>query len=137
MQLPEVLYRKSVTNARSTLFIQLEKSDNDETTTGISNITYESAWKIACLHSKWINGILGQHLQKEDFQNLGSASRVVVAFLSDNCPDLLLSLIGCLMVDVSIYNNIQVIPALLNYRWTAHDIVNALSLDSSDEKKKF
>ena len=70
-------------------------------------LTYHSAWQALLEHEAWI-----QH-------NVAMNTKIVVAYLSGNSIDLMLSMLACMNVD-------HVTVALLNTRWTPGEMASAL-----------
>ena len=121
-------------------------------------LSYDTCWDILHIHRKWIlNQIISvrDDAWKKDVHNIilsPSPSQpkddVVIAYLADNSPDLLLSLLGC--IDLahcsSNTNNIidnsereeaalSLLPAMINVRWTPLEIQRALRVHNDNNNQ--
>mmetsp|Transcript_30308 Transcript_30308/g.90286 ORF Transcript_30308/g.90286 Transcript_30308/m.90286 type:complete len:861 (-) Transcript_30308:36-2618(-) len=113
-------------------------------------VTYSEARAASDEHRAWIERRVEEELSSLLFaeteaaatRNATTAGDVVVAYLSGNCPDLLLSALGCTDARVRVAKRaattergddfdvvgdvIDVRPALLNFRWTPSEIARAV-----------
>jgi acyl-CoA synthetase (AMP-forming)/AMP-acid ligase II len=88
------------------------------TAVGDRILTYEAAWNVLLQHKSWLESVVGEEA-KED---------VVVAYLSGNSVDMLLSmLVACSSLD-------NVTVALLNTRWTPSEMAGALETRNATAK---
>ncbi len=117
--LPSILHRSSKIYGNQ-LFIESYHDTNHHNINN-NNITYKKGYELTKRHQKWIHDVIIQsHSQnQEDEQN----EEIVIAYLSYNSPDLLLSILGCMHMNVRI--------AMLNTRWSAKEIAQALSVKES------
>lgn len=74
-----------------------------------STLTYNNAEHALKQHKRWIRNVIGDE----------ESDLMVVAYLSWNSADMLLSLLACI-------NCSGVLPALLNVRWTPNEMASAL-----------
>ena len=133
---------------------------------GHQNLSYATCWNILHLHKKWLlnqaislrhdcNDVLTTKRDSNDEHRQLHKNEiiiiddVVIGYLADNSPDLLLSLLGC--IDLTTRNNEQhddddlplPLPAMINVRWTPLEIQQALRVhhattdisDGNDEQR--
>lgn len=121
---------------------------------GRQNLSYASCWNILHLHKKWLlnqaislchdcNDVLTKRDSNDKHRQLKKneiiIDDVVISYLADNSPDLLLSLLSC--IDLTTRNTEQhddndddvmlsslplPLPAMINVRWTPLEIQRAL-----------
>ena len=115
------LYRSAILNPDDPLFVIPGDSVDDEVV-----IDYATAWNITLQYRDWILQLAQQILADCNSEN-GIDREVVVAFLSPNTPQYLLSILGSMVINYT--SNIKILPALLNARWGARDVY--LALDQS------
>ncbi len=120
-----------------------------------SIITYKDAYALSCRHQEWIEDKVLNHeifrRQQKKYvseeidlatsnKNVESHVEVVIAYLSSNSPDLLLSIFGAIALrrkamTIVEKNGIQIQVririALLNFRWSSREIATALSVRGS------
>mmetsp|Transcript_13475 Transcript_13475/g.16331 ORF Transcript_13475/g.16331 Transcript_13475/m.16331 type:complete len:623 (-) Transcript_13475:820-2688(-) len=99
------------------------------------SLTYEDAQWYSLCHREWIKHLIQQNVPF----SCGHDIDIVISYLSQNTPQLLLSLIGCVGIG---HMNIgrskrKINTAMLNVRWSAKEIAQALSTkhDNNIEKK--
>jgi acyl-CoA synthetase (AMP-forming)/AMP-acid ligase II len=93
-------------------------------------LTCESFWKCLLLHQTWLQNTIHSTITSMIIDNsLSSVDDIVVAYLSSNSIDMLLSVLACTSEATALNN---VIPALLNTRWTTQEIIS--SLQQHEEK---
>jgi len=81
-------------------------------------LTYEAAWNVLLQHESWLESLVGDEANAD----------VVVAYLSGNSVDMLLSiLVACSSLD-------NVTVALLNTRWTPSEMAGALETRNAKAK---
>lgn len=85
---------------------------------GTCILTYESAWQVLLEHEAWLK-------QYVTCQNTASRQNIVVAYVSGNSIDFLLSILACMNL-----SNDNITVALLNTRWTPSEM--AASLQTND-----
>jgi len=123
----------------NTLFVSPPKSNNNFGNKTV--VTTYSQGQILCQKlTGWIANKILQILQDALIEKANEKSKtllgveVLVAFLSGNSPQAILSLIACLgicFMDESSYK-ITFLPVLLNARWTAKEVTSVLSCASDD-----
>ena len=97
-------------------------------------ISYSEGWSYACKYRAWIAHKVEAVIQKANYE---VNEEIVVAFLSANSPEFLLSLIGCFdLSGVRMNGKLRIVPALLNARWSANDIFQALNHSSCELSQK-
>ena len=127
--IPELFHSVSQTIPSSTCCcIVNEDAKEDDTNERRSRIlTYEGAWDCIKWHQAIIQNIIAkltaEHDEDDDDQD------IVIAFLSGNSIDMLLSMIACTSIPAP-----KVTIALLNTRWTSTEMVQALKSKSKNAK---
>ena len=81
-------------------------------------LSYASLRQCLLLHEKWLSQTI--HSKVADC-GLGTVDDIVVAYISGNSPDMLMSVLAC-----SSPESIPAIPALLNTRWTPSEMMASL-----------
>mmetsp|Transcript_12556 Transcript_12556/g.26461 ORF Transcript_12556/g.26461 Transcript_12556/m.26461 type:complete len:646 (-) Transcript_12556:726-2663(-) len=100
-------------------------------------LSYASFGKCLDLHQEWLRDTIqnaSTSVATDDNQSLlppGSIDDIVIAYISGNCPDGLLSVLACTSSTLQ-----PAIPALLNTRWTPSEMIHSLrsSGDNNDAK---
>lgn len=134
MHLSDALRRSCRVYSPSTLFLDQESN---------TNVTYKSAWDIILCHAKWIHQQIKDTITPTAIfttNPINNAPLIVIAYLSSNHPDLFLSVMGCIHLnhhfhDPSQESSFHVLPAMLNFRWTAHEIARALSASDQNNRQ--
>eukprot|EP00985_Skeletonema_marinoi_P014607 scaffold7421_cov120-Skeletonema_marinoi.AAC.2 len=122
---------------------------------GNQTLSYDTCWDILHQHKKWIrNKIISVHddaWKKDECASSSSPSRlendIVIGYLADNSPDLLLSMLGCIDLTHCSGNNsssdkcerkeaLSPIPAMINVRWTPLETQRALRVHTDKSKKQ-
>ena len=147
------LKRSAVVHGSSVLFAQQQQptklnSNLDDNLQLQETITYAQAWEITRRHKRWIQNVARGHLSSCKILCNTSArdNEVVIAYLSANSPEFLMSMMACMDHNSSRScctkhnNNDEVVcarylPALLNARWSAHDIALALNHEGAASTK--
>jgi len=103
------------------------------------NLTYKQSFEIIKVHEQWLLSTVHTQLpalpHKHDATNRNSSIQlndikvkdVIIAYLSDNEPDLLLSMLACINLTTTSDDSTNVLPAMINARWTPKEIDKALS----------
>jgi fatty-acyl-CoA synthase len=87
-------------------------------------LTCESFWKCLLLHQTWLQNTIHSTVMSMVIDDSSSSvDDIIVAYLSTNSIDMLLSVLACTSAATSLNN---VIPALLNTRWTTQEIISSL-----------
>jgi acyl-CoA synthetase (AMP-forming)/AMP-acid ligase II len=97
-------------------------------------LSYASLSKSLRLHQLWLQNTIGGVVDRFGGRNGWPGSpnvspdslNIVVAYLSTNSVDMLLSVLACTSSTLSTPLSSEIIPALLNTRWTSAEIVDAL-----------
>ncbi|KAL7489344.1 hypothetical protein ACHAW6_014930 [Cyclotella cf. meneghiniana] len=112
-------------------------------------LTYERFWDVTDRHKEWLMEQIDRVLLEcfphdvtdgsgaDSITSLGgtAASRgkqvsdIIIAYLSENSPDLLMNLLGCMDLTEERYCNANggALPAMMNVRWTPLEIARVLS----------
>ena len=140
MHLSKAFERSCKVFGPSKLFVD---QDNNTST------DYKTAWEVSFQHAVWIKknidivttttstqseSLLRSQAEFINDEIIVSKKRypnVIIAYLSQNCPDLLLSIFGCFHLMYNMKSNIT--PAMLNFRWTSKQIAQSLSIDDIEE----
>lgn len=128
-------------------------SDNDDE---IIDMRYGECIDIIANHERWLMDAIHHHLPRNEnvVFNVNQYNEkntiiddVVVGYLSDNSPELLLSVLACIKLTLTINNNVPIrpgkrklklLPAMIHCRWTPTEIKQALhpSLLSTNNEEK-
>ncbi|KAL7437650.1 hypothetical protein ACHAXM_005741 [Skeletonema potamos] len=118
------------------------------------SLSYDTCWDIVHLHKKWIsNKIISARddaWKIDEHIKLSSQPKidVVIGYLADNSPDLLLSMLGCIDLAhcTSTKSNssdsnecakaLSPLPAMINVRWTPFEIQQALRVHADNIEKE-
>ena len=121
---------------------------------GNQTLSYDTCWDILHQHKKWIrNKIISVHddAWKKDGYVSSSSSQtendIVIGYLADNSPDLLLSMLSCIDLTHCSGNNsssdkcerkeaLSPLPAMINVRWTPLETQRALRVNIDKSKKQ-
>lgn len=79
-------------------------------------LSYSSMWRCIEKHEQWLCEVINSMLESD------SRDDIVVAYISTNSIDMLLSILAC----SSSLSHQKALPALLNFRWTAIEMATAL-----------
>lgn len=112
-----------------------------------NNLTYKQSFEIINEHECWLQRTINDQLNKascdDHTKSLNSnndikINDVIIAYLSDNSPDLLLSVLACIHLTTTKDTKAQLLPAMLNGRWTPREMERALkpSLAMINNNKK-
>ena len=143
--LTEALQRSSINAGKSPLF-----SIGDR-----QYLSYNTSWDILHRHKKWIHNKIISCVRddawKNDEHDVASSSpsqpfenNIVIGYLADNSPDLLLSMLGCIDLTHCTGNKnssdkcdaLSPLPAMINVRWTPLEIQRALRVRTNETVKK-
>ena len=99
-----------------------------------NNLTYKQSFEIINEHECWLQRTINHQLNKASYDKIND---VIIAYLSDNSPDLLLSVLACIHLTTK-DTKAQLLPAMLNGRWTPREMERALkpSLAMINNNKK-
>jgi acyl-CoA synthetase (AMP-forming)/AMP-acid ligase II len=125
---------------------------------GKQNLSYEACWDILHLHKKWIRNetksVCDDAWKIDGGHNTSSPpsqpkNELVIGYLADNSPDLLLSMLGCIDLAHRSSNNnnssdnnneceeaLSPLPAMINVRWTPLEIQRALRVYTDNKNKQ-
>lgn len=125
---------------------------------GNQKLSYDSCWDTLQLHKNWIrNKIISvrHDAWKSDghYVNVVASpsqpeNDIVIGYLADNSPDLLLSMLGCIDLThcgvatstgddtCKLEEALSPLPAMINVRWTPLEIQRALRVHTEDNTKK-
>ena len=117
---------------------------------GHQTLGYATCWEILHLHKNWIYDKVislchDDMLKKDDNERHQLKKKdgdgvVIIGYLSDNSPDLLLSLLGCIDLTTAYQRYMstppQLLPALINVRWMPLEIQRALRVNADKKKKQ-
>jgi len=122
---------------------------NDEETRPLRGgpLTYRRCWQLVADHRRWLRAAIAKQHRAAMMADRGVASSddaveakdVVVGYLGNNAPDLLLSALACLQLtaDGDVCPRATVLPAMINGRWTPAEVERALrprrAEDAEDE----
>jgi len=110
-----------------------------------NNLTYEQCFEIINEHESWLLSTI--HTQLQSLPHIHNRSTsiqlndievkdVIIGYLSDNEPDLLLSMLACINLTTStLDDSSNILPAMINARWTPKEITKALSPSTSSMEK--
>ena len=88
-------------------------------------LSYSSFGTCLMLHQEWLQTTIHKEILRCTSSNRGTVSSfiddVVIAYISGNSPDMLLSVLACSSPEVK-----PAIPALLNTRWTPSEMIASL-----------
>lgn len=118
-------------------------------------LSYDTCWDILHRHKKWIRNkiiCVRDDAWKKDEHVASSPSQpsendIVIGYLADNSPDLLLSMLGCIdLTQCSANKNssdkcdldeaLSPLPAMINVRWTPLEIQRALRVHTDENMEK-
>lgn len=116
MKLSSILKRSSSIHPQSSFI-----------TTENQSVTYNESWMKVLLYRKWLKA----NITSSNSTSIGHTN-TVLAFLSNNTPELFLSVIAStdLNVEKDMYKSVETV--LLNVRWSAKEISNALAIPKED-----
>ena len=109
-----------------------QSSSNDGARTP-NILSYSSLTNCLALHKEWLQGIIQEAsirclrstnpstTNDDDLPPLDSIDDIVVAYVSGNSPDMLMSILACSSPETN-----PAIPALLNTRWTPSEMIASL-----------
>ena len=104
------------------------------------NLTYKQCFEIINEHENWLLSTIHTQLQSLPYIHTNNSiilkdnskiKDVIIGYLSDNVPDLLLSMLACINLTSTLADS-KVLPAMINARWTPKEIEKALSPSTSD-----
>lgn len=97
-------------------------------------ITYNQGRALARKHEGWIKDVIINSQLQRGISDERQKIEVVIAYLSFNSPELLLSLLGCINIGTLKIgqHECMVRVAMLNARWSAKEITQALSVEKSN-----
>lgn len=98
------------------VFSIFQKAGGDDT----HRFTYGDARICLETHSRWLLQRLQSHAVKDSRSTSSQTPSTVVAYISENSLDLILSVVSCTSSSVS------ALPALINTRWSAQEMSRAL-----------
>ncbi len=95
-------------------------------------LSYSSLTNCLALHKKWLQDIIQEAVIRclrstnpstpnDELPSLDSIDDIVVAYISGNSPDMLMSILACSSPETN-----PAIPALLNTRWTPSEMIASL-----------
>ena len=87
-----------------------------------NNLTYKQSFEIINEHECWLQRTINHQLNKASYDKIND---VIIAYLSDNSPDLLLSVLACIHLTTTKDTKAQLLPAMLNGRWTPREMERA------------
>jgi len=162
-ELFNILHSLAMTDS-SSLTVELQHASSNNYNVGnapllfsIGNnqsLSYDTCWDIVHLHKKWIsNKIISARddaWKIDEHIKLSSQPKidVVIGYLADNSPDLLLSMLGCIDLAhcTSTKSNssdsnecakaLSPLPAMINVRWTPFEIQQALRVHADNIEKE-
>ena len=111
-----------------------------------NNLTYKQCFEIIDEHEQWLLSTIHTQLQSlpriHDGTNINNSIQpnsnvkdVIIGYLSDNEPDLLLSMLACINLTSSKLDDSKVLPAMINARWTPKEIDKALSPSATSKDR--
>lgn len=119
------------------------------------HLSYDTSWDILHRHKKWIHNKIISCVRddawKKDEDEVASSSpsqpfenNIVIGYLADNSPDLLLSMLGCIDLthcsgnknSSDKFDALSPLPAMINVRWTPLEIQRALRVHINETVKK-
>lgn len=120
---------------------------------GDQTLSYDSCWDALQLHKNWIRNKIRSvrhDAWKKDGHDVDAQleSDTVIAYLADNSPDLLLSMMGCIDLTHCSESNssgdnkckleeaLSPLPAMINVRWTPLEIQRALRVHTDTNTKQ-
>ena len=98
------------------------------------SLTYKQCFQIIIPeHEQWLQSTIMRqqlrHEQNNDYArtNNTKVKDVIIAYLSDNSADLLLSVLACMNLTLAIsVSEVSILPAMINGRWTPKEMERAL-----------
>lgn len=150
-----ILFSNLRNNHRPTRFpttpVEGTKTDSDNDN-AIIDMSYGECIDIIANHERWLNDAIHHHLPNEnDVVNENRHNEkntiiddIIVGYLSDNSPELLLSVLACIKLTLTINNTpirpgkrkMKLLPAMIHCRWTPTEIKQALQPSSSSLNKE-
>ncbi|KAL7512559.1 hypothetical protein ACHAXN_009600 [Cyclotella atomus] len=118
-------------NAASPAFFISQSENGNGTVANGKNyqiLTYDDCWDIVDQQKRWLLKEIHQ-VTRDVAANDQAHQDVIVGYLSDNSPNLLTSLLGCIdLTKLDFPNALNgIIPAMMNVRWTPLEIARVLS----------
>lgn len=96
---------------------------------GNESVTYKKAFHLYEQYKLWIWRGIQSAIQKIEGQHV----EIVVTFLSRNTPELLLFILACIDISGSYENGgFHIYTAMLNIRWSATEMAQALKINAED-----
>jgi len=146
--LTQKLRRCSTSSDDSILFHHQQSVSNNKRRRHSNNLTYKQCFEIINEHEQWLLSTIHTQLQSQpnihDATNRNrsiklngtNAKDIIIGYLSDNVQDLLLSMLACInLTTTTSEDSTNVLPAMINARWTPKEIMKALSPSTSSVEK--
>jgi len=144
--LTQKLRRCNTSSDDSILFHHQAVPTNKRRRHNNDNLTYKQCFEIINEHERWLVSTIHTQLQSyiHDATNKNSSIKlndfevkdVIIGYLSNNEPDLLLSMLACInLTTTTSEDSTKVLPAMINARWTPKEIMKALSPSASSAER--
>ena len=137
--------RNCNTSPDDTILFHHQSVSNNKRRRHNKNLTYKQCFEIINEHEQWLFSTIHTQLQSlpihSNTNSLISKKNskvkdVIIGYLSDNEPDLLLSMLACInLTSSTLDDSTNVLPAMINARWTPKEIDKSLSPSASSVER--
>jgi len=133
LSLPALLKQKNAsqnTTLTSPAYYISECDDSNKSSDRADSqiITHQECWAIVDRQKDWLLKMIQQVLVEIGDYNQNPKD-IIIAYLSDNSPDLLMNLLACIDLTERHFSNMTnvILPAMMNVRWTPVEISRVLN----------